>query len=86
MVWEISVRALVAATVLDWDKVPILACPIPTRTSSGAFLRAFAMSLGIPVDLAGFEAQAIKVNTRQIAKRTPTIFFIVTLLKKNSQE
>jgi hypothetical protein len=85
MALEISARALVAAIFLDWAVVDILALPIPTRTSSGAFLRAVAMFVGIPLDAGGFEAQAINVNTRQTAKKTPTIFFIVILLNTEIQ-
>jgi hypothetical protein len=82
MILEISSRARVAAILLLWDNSDELSDPIPTRTSSGAFLRAFAMSLGIPLDAGGFDVHAIKANTRQTDKRTPTIFFILNSLKK----
>jgi hypothetical protein len=77
---EISALARVAAMFLDWATVPILAFPIPTRTSSGAFLRAFAASGGIPPEAGGLEAQPKTANNRQITAIKPIILFTIVLL------
>jgi hypothetical protein len=74
-----SVRALVAAMFLDWAFVPILAFPIPTSTSSGAFLLAFATLAGWPPEAGGLEAQPKKANSRHITDIIPIIFFIMVL-------
>jgi hypothetical protein len=75
---EISARARVAAMFLDWATVPILALPIPTSTSSGAFLRAFArLKDGIPPEAGCFEAQPETAAAKHTANTNEIIFFMI---------
>jgi hypothetical protein len=66
---------------LDWATVPILAVPIPTSTSSGAFLLAFAILEGIPPEAGGLDAQPKITNAAHNGKTTVKIFFIKHSLK-----
>jgi hypothetical protein len=76
---DISARALVAATFIDWDFVAILAESIPTSTSSGAFLLAFATFVGIPFEAGGLVLQPKNANNRHKTAIIPIIFFIMVL-------
>jgi hypothetical protein len=57
-----------------------LAFPIPTSTSSGAFLLAFETSRGIPLEAGGLEEQPKKASNTHTTAIIPLIFFIIELL------
>jgi hypothetical protein len=87
-IWrEISARALVWDMVLAWLKLDRFEEPMPTKTSSGAFLRASLTNWGkllgilegwaeLPPEAGAVLVQPITANIKHSATNTTAIFFI----------